>query len=869
MSLRLQARKVVSVNTADVGSGAERVAWDLFQAFKQRGLDSWLVVGDKRSDDPGVIPFSSSPFMDYRSFTGDALQRKLQESKARNAARGLEDFEHTYSKHLLAITGSRPDAVVLHNLHGDYFDLRVLPSISEQVPVFWMLHDAWSFSGHCAYHLDCERWQTGCGQCPYLQSPPAVMRDATAENWERKRRIFEESQLYVTAPTNWLLDEAKHSILSEGLMEARHIPCPVNVSRFQPADRAAVRLKLGLPVDVSILLFAAHRARSNPYKDYETIRAAIQRLAQRLPDEPIVCLVLGERAAEERLEKTRILSLPFQPQNKMPQYLQAADIYLHAAKAENFGLVTAEAQACGTPVVATAVGGLPEIVADGERGLLVRPGDPDQMADAIHRLLTDGAYRLRLGDQAVRYARAHWAEEVVASRFLNWFEEVLMSKQETSAPGTQGSASRSNSASRSHSVSGKALSLNRTSQAGLQDSRRALFLHIPKTAGTSLKQHLFHRYAADDCLMDPGGKALLEADFEQYSLVAGHLDFDYVSRYRVPPLVLVCLRQPVERALSAYYYQKLPRLAIQIRQSAAALGAETAKQVLESLRRLNRYESLAEFLRGEPAQAKRDLGDVQTQFVAGAAASYRYSDNPARLLNIARKNLEACAGIFLTERLSETFSEFSRQIGWENLSDVPRENSTGQRLRADEHNPEVLAALAELAPLDMELYRFAEELLEQRRPVEPAASKFKLEPLPSAREFRFDQPIRGAGWYMRERGSDGWFCWMGIQAELHLKLVTRGPHFLSLQVEHAASSLAWKGLEVKINDEPVSLIRQSRKTPATVSANVPAHLLDRSPGHVRVGLKVPQTVCPCEADSCNPDSRNLGIALSRLQLQPL
>jgi glycosyltransferase involved in cell wall biosynthesis len=412
------------VNTADHGSGAERVAWSLFKGFQRRGLESWLVVGDKKSDDPHVMPFFLSPYIKYAKYAAPRFQRELNEAKRRDTAEGVEDFHFPYSKYLPSITGSVPDVVLCHNLHGGFFDLRVLAGLSQQLPVFLVLHDSWTMTGHCAQPVGCSRWGMGCGGCPDLSLSPAIQKDASDLNWRRKQSIYEQARLFVAAPTRWLLERARQSILAPAMLDGRVIPCPVDVERFRPGSRSEARHELGLPPDAHLLVFAAHQARTNPYKDFGTIEASLRHLARLMPDENVLFVGLGEAGPEQRMSNVRLQFLAFQPEETVIRYLQAADVYVHAATAENFGLVTAEAQGCGTPVVATAVGGLPEVVRDGERGLLVPPAGAEQMAQAVHRLLKDPALRHRLGEQAARHAHQHWAQRKIVNEYLSWFREM-------------------------------------------------------------------------------------------------------------------------------------------------------------------------------------------------------------------------------------------------------------------------------------------------------------------------------------------------------------------------------------------------------------------------------------------------------------
>src|SRR5262249_10605964 len=159
-----------------------------------------------RSADPRVLPFHSSPHLDYRPFDGPGVQEDLRQAKRRDGEQGLEDFHFPYTKHLPVLTGSRPDVLLLHNLHGGYLDLPALAVLAREIPTCLVLRDFWALTGHCAYPVGCGGWETGCGGCPDLSLPPAIARDASDANWERKQRIYAEARLHVATPTRWLGD---------------------------------------------------------------------------------------------------------------------------------------------------------------------------------------------------------------------------------------------------------------------------------------------------------------------------------------------------------------------------------------------------------------------------------------------------------------------------------------------------------------------------------------------------------------------------------------------------------------------------------------------------------------------------------------
>ncbi len=447
---------ILQVSTSDIGGGAQKVAWNLFRSYRDRGHGSWLAVGLKLTADPEILAITNrergwvwsrfwwAVHSRLQSFDRNGRFSRLAHQVAEPRAlldhfRGVEDFHFPGTWQLLKIPPRFPDVIHCHNLHGNYFDLRALSWLSQKVPTVLTLHDAWLLSGHCAHSFDCERWKVGCGQCPDLTLYPAVRRDATAYNWQRKRVVYEQSRLYVATPSRWLMDKVEQSMLAPGVIEARVIPNGVDLTIFHPQDRRKARASLALPQEAKILLFTANGIRANPWKDYQTLRDAIGRLAERVGDQEVLFIALGEDAPPEHIGRGEIRFVPYQ---KSPDvvacYYQAADLYVHAARAETFPNTILEALACGAPVVATAVGGVPEQVkglrteissinhypAAEATGLLTSPGDAEELATCIEQLLKNQSLLRQLSQNAAKDARERFDLERQVDAYLDWYEEI-------------------------------------------------------------------------------------------------------------------------------------------------------------------------------------------------------------------------------------------------------------------------------------------------------------------------------------------------------------------------------------------------------------------------------------------------------------
>ncbi len=376
--------RILQISTADRGGGAEAVALSLHRALRARGHEAWLAVGYRRTDEEGVVEIGGA---------GSRRGRALRDPGVLiDAARGQEDFRFPASRRVLDLLPAAPDVVHVHNLHGGYFDLRGLPELAGRAPLVATLHDAWLLTGHCAHPIDSDGWLRGCGDCPHLDTYPALRRDGTAFNLARKREIYAALELTVVAPSRWLMDMVERSILAPAAVRRKVIPNGVDLDLFRPGSG-----------ERSGLVFAAQGGRANEFKDFPTLEAALERL-----DRQVELVALGDP--------------PVLPE-AVARRLQAAALYVHPARADTFPSGVLEALACGTPVVASRVGGIPEQVT-GETGVLVEPGDPAALAGAIESLLADPARRERMSTAAAADARARFSLDRQVDAYVALYEEV-------------------------------------------------------------------------------------------------------------------------------------------------------------------------------------------------------------------------------------------------------------------------------------------------------------------------------------------------------------------------------------------------------------------------------------------------------------
>ena len=208
----------------------------------------------------------------------------------------------------------------------------------------------------------------------------------------------------------------------------------VDHALFSPGDRAEARHALGLDRDTATLLFVGRIQR------LKGLDLAIESLAELKGsvDGDLQLLIVGGpsgAAGEAEVERLRELarslgvqgdvrSVGPQPHVRLPLFYRAADALVMCSYSESFGLAALEAHACGTPVVATAVGGLSYIIDDGNSGFLVAPRDPITFAASLRRLLTDRELARSMSSAAVaRSQRFSW--DLTADAFMDLYECVV------------------------------------------------------------------------------------------------------------------------------------------------------------------------------------------------------------------------------------------------------------------------------------------------------------------------------------------------------------------------------------------------------------------------------------------------------------
>lgn len=276
----------------------------------------------------------------------------------------------------------QPDVVVAGNFHYTHWPIEVLTDLHDAgLRVVAYAHDVFWATGGCACLKDCAAYLDGCqAPCPYPRDYPQRMFTPGRDVWQARHRVFVGAGIPLATNSRWSAKIFNDSF--GGRAQVHHLPLGLDTELFSPLDKSLARRLLGLDDQGFYVLFGSVGA-----QDVMKGGRQLPEFARRVAAMPGTRLLAF---GNDSYMPGNIHSLGFADDEAlMPVFYGAADMYVTLSHAETFGQTALEATACGLPVVAYVVGGLPEIARHEVNALTAPLGDLEALCHAVEHLRHD------------------------------------------------------------------------------------------------------------------------------------------------------------------------------------------------------------------------------------------------------------------------------------------------------------------------------------------------------------------------------------------------------------------------------------------------------------------------------------------------
>ncbi|MDB5813233.1 MAG: glycosyltransferase involved in cell wall bioproteinis [Rhodocyclales bacterium] len=423
---------VVHINASDTSGGAARSCYRLHQFLLRHGVDSRLLVQQKRTFDPSV-ELVASPVADTELVQNiDLVQRVF-------SAQNRTDISNTYFSISLAGPDlcchpmiEAADIIHLHWIASMQTPADIQRLMALGKPMVWTLHDLRPLTGGCHFPAGCSKFQDNCTNCPQLRCdhfdfPAAALRDQI--------ELIDATCLTVIAPSHWIAEQAQLSAMLGDKARIEYIPNGVDVDIFAPRSRTEARAALGLVLDGTYILFGADQTKEKR-KGFESLARVLGEATQdpRFINAGARVLWVGEPPAGEAFNDIPLIQLGRIPQEeRMALAFAASDLFVLPSLEDNLPNMLLEALCCGTPTVAYSIGGIPDILHDEVNGRLVPAGDERKFAEALLSLVDDAQKRTEMGQRGRAMVSEQFSSLLQAVRHIGLYDELIQSNRLTKA----------------------------------------------------------------------------------------------------------------------------------------------------------------------------------------------------------------------------------------------------------------------------------------------------------------------------------------------------------------------------------------------------------------------------------------------------
>lgn len=410
---------IIHVNySGSQGGGAAIAAMRLHEAMLKYDIHSeyWCARPDA---DPRTVNCQSALMSKINKFSNACLGKLLK-----RPVRSLNLFPTTLVE---ALNKSNADVVNLHWINGEMVSIAQLGRLKK--PVVWTMHDMWAFCG-AEHYTNSSRYKSAYVPAGFksardaeLEGAPGLIAKYDIDRWtyQRKKRAWKKLNLHIVTPSRWLFECVCESTLM-GSVPIHHIPNCIDLEQFKPlCEKAEFRREFNLPQNRRIILFGAVDPTIRR-KGGDLLLEALENMPH---PEKYALAIFGRNEGEQVAGIDTVYVGRIWDPEKMVRLYNAADVMCVPSRQDNLPNTCVEAHACGLPIVAFNIGGIPDIVDHERTGYLAKPFDPEDFAQGLEWVLSEPPAGINLFGNARAKAVASFPPDRVVENYRNLYEKMI------------------------------------------------------------------------------------------------------------------------------------------------------------------------------------------------------------------------------------------------------------------------------------------------------------------------------------------------------------------------------------------------------------------------------------------------------------
>lgn len=434
--------RVLSICTSDVAGGAARAAYRIHTSVREWQIDSQMFVKQRGTKDSTVHELSeyvpNNAIYKVFDWVAGKLKNKYQHYLWRRYPKRDANYKSDLRSTCVfgAFSTYHYDIIHLHWINQRFIPISILPKL--QKPIVWTLHDSWSFCGVCHYFLDCENYQQHCGCCPQLGSHDT--KDLAYKVWKKKKQIYNQLDLHIVSPSQWLADCARESSLFSNVDICVIPNCidttiyrPIaeeeaisNLSAAQKQNTAVSRIlrAAGEKAEKPFVLYGAVNAATDRRKGFSSLLSALTILDKQEYRANLVVFGANETDLPLHFDHINVIFAGYiSDTDTLVTLYNLADVMVVPSLTENLSCAIMESLSCGTPVCCFHIGGNSDMVEHKKNGYLAAENDCEGMAMGIKECI---AHSAEWGAAARESVLGKYTAEIVAKQYVDLYKEIAL-----------------------------------------------------------------------------------------------------------------------------------------------------------------------------------------------------------------------------------------------------------------------------------------------------------------------------------------------------------------------------------------------------------------------------------------------------------